>query len=226
MKILDLFCGAGGASMGYHRAGFELVGVDMAPQPEYPFEFRQADVMELRLDVDFLKSFDAIHASPPCQAYTALQKGTNARLGRKYPNLMGPVLYGLGQSRRPSVIENPAARPDVVLCGTTLGLSVIRHRRFELNEWTMAQPKHVKHAGTNRGWRHGVYRDGVWPDGRVVVEAYGNGGGKASVAEMQTAMDMPWVSTRHGLTEAIPPAFTECIGRDLLAHLTRAAVTA
>ena len=114
MRLLDLFCGAGGAAMGYHRAGFEVVGIDIAPQPNYPFEFVQADAMEFPLD-----GFDAIHASPPCQAYTALATG-------KHPRLIEPMRERLASSGVPWVIENVVGAPlrqPVLLCGSMFGLS-------------------------------------------------------------------------------------------------------
>jgi hypothetical protein len=220
-KLLDLFCGAGGASVGYHRAGFDVVGVDLDPAQleQYPFESIEADALEILGDLDWVRSFDAVHASPPCQGYSAIGKQWTARDGRTWPLLTESVRDALEVAGVPYIIENPAARPDVVLCGAALGLSVLRHRKFELGGWTMAQPAHPKHLGYVRGWRHGVYRDGVWPDGRVMVAAYGDGGGKASIEEMQQALGMPWVTTRHGLTEAVAPAYAECVGAGLRASL-------
>lgn len=219
LRVLDLYCGVGGASAGYVAAGYEVLGVDLQEQPDYPFEFIRADAVEVLADLDFVRTFDLIHASPPCQRDAAITRGTNAHLRDLYPDLYPPTLAGLILAGVAYAIENPAARPDVVLCGTTLGLSVIRHRKFELGHWSMAQPAHVKHAGTTRGWRHGLYRDGRWPDGRVIVEAYGAGGGKATVPEMQAALGIDWTTNRHSLTEAIPPAYTELIGRQFAAQV-------
>lgn len=215
MKILDLFCGVGGASAGYVAAGFEVVGVDSQYQPDYPFDILPLDAMAVLQVPSVRDEFDAIHASPPCQAYTALQKGTNARRGTKHPELYEATRDALVAIGLPFVIENPAARPDVMLCGEMFGLGVLRHRKFELGGWGMCQPGHVPHRGRVRGWRHGEFFDGPY------ISAYGNGGGKGSVQEMQVAMVIPWTTSRHSLVEAIPPAYTECIGRGLLAWLTK-----
>ena len=156
-RLLDLFCGAGGAAMGYHRAGFEVVGVDISPQPNYPFEFYQLDATALVQDVDnkcwhesqtkttlpgasyaCLGNFDAIHASPPCQRYTTLvaQAGTFG----DYPDLVEPIREILKASGLPYVIENVPGAPieGVLLCGSMFGLKVIRHRVFESNVMLMA----------------------------------------------------------------------------------------
>lgn len=213
VRILDLFCGVGGASAGYAAAGFEVIGVDIKPQPDYPFRFVQADALEYVNQPFILSFFDAIHASPPCQAYTALQKGTNAKLYREYPRLYEAVRAALEATGLPYVIENPAARPDVTLCGEMFGLGVLRHRRFEMGRWLMEKPEHIKHRGRVRGWRHGEFYNGPY------VSAYGNGGGKGSVQEMRDAMGIHWTESRHSLVEAIPPAYTEFIGAALMRHL-------
>lgn len=214
MRILDLFCGVGGASEGYRRAGFTVLGVDIESQPRYHGGvFTQGDALEY-VNQPFVPAFfDAIHASPPCQAYTALQKGTNAKLDLEYPQLYEAVREALEAIGLPYVIENPAARSDVMLCGEMFGLAVLRHRNFELGGWSMEQPPHLPHRGRVRGWRHGVYYDGPY------IAAYGNGGGKGGVQEMRDAMDIHWTTSRHSLTEAIPPAYTECIGSALMHHL-------
>ncbi|WP_329168339.1 DNA methylase [Streptomyces sp. NBC_01267] len=212
-RILDLFCCAGGAGVGYARAGFDVVGVDIVDRPRYPFEFFQADALEVLRDVSYLRTFSAVHMSPPCQAKCALTKGTNAKLASRYVDLypiVAPLLYAAGV---PGVIENPEARADVVLCGEMFGLGVLRHRRVELVNWSAAKPKHVKHRGRVRGFRHGKWYDGPY------VAAYGAGGGKASVPEMQQAMGITWTDVREELTEAIPPAYTAWVGERLSAHV-------
>lgn len=213
-KVLDLFGGAGGAAYGYRLASWHVTGVDIAPQPRYAgHEFHQADAL------DFLDAhgheFDAVHASPPCQGYCTLTAGTNQ--GRQYPLLIAPVRERLTALGRPYVIENvPSAplRPDVVLCGLTFGLKVFRHRVFELGGWMTLQPPHTPHRRHRvAGWRHGQYYDGD------MVAVYGDGGGKGSVADWQTAMGIDWTDDRRELAEAIPPAYTEFLGSALLDQL-------
>lgn len=232
-RLLDLFCGAGGAGMGYHRAGWDVVGFDINPQPDYPFEFHQADALALVKDAirgcwhesaaltslpGMLRTcfgrFDAIHLSPPCQASTALTKGTNA--GRVYPHLIPGARELACNSGLPTVIENVQGadvRRDVTLCGEMFGLDVIRHRYFEVDGFTVTQPPHVSHRGRVRGWRHGVYHDGPY------LAVYGEGGGKGSVPEWQAAMGIDWTDDRKAIAEAIPPAYTEFIGRQLIDQL-------
>lgn len=213
-RLLDLFCKAGGAAMGYHRAGFEVVGVDIEPQANYPFEFHQADAL------DFVArhghEFDAVHASPPCQASCTLTAGTNK--GRAYPQLIPDTRAALADLAVPTVIENvqgAKVRRDLTLCGEMFGLGVIRHRYFELDRWTMPQPAHIPHRGRVGGYRHGRRFDGPY------VAVYGAGGGKGTVAQWQTAMGIDWTSIRAELAEAIPPAYTEHIGRHLCDALIR-----
>ena len=123
MRILDLFCGAGGAGAGYARAGFEVIGVDVRPQPCYPFEFIRCDAIEF-LQLDGLAgAFDAIHASPPCQRFTSLRTMTNHR--PDHPDLIEPVRYLLERVGLPWVIENVPGSPmthSVLLCGSMFGL--------------------------------------------------------------------------------------------------------
>jgi DNA (cytosine-5)-methyltransferase 1 len=211
-RLLDLFCCAGGAGMGYHRAGFDVVGVDIEPQPNYPFEFHQADALEFL--VDHLGEFDAVHASPPCQASSALTKGTNR--GRVYAQLIPATRNLLATAGVPTVIENVQGsdlRRDLTLCGEMFGLGVIRHRYFEVDGFPLEQPAHVPHRGRVRGWRHGTYYDGPY------LAVYGEGGGKGTVAEWQAAMGIDWTGDRKAIAEAIPPAFTEYLGRQLIDHL-------
>src|SRR5258707_1321564 len=153
-RVLDLFCNAGGSGTGYHQAGFDVVGVDIDPQPEYPFTFVRSDVMAMGAET--LRGFDLIHASPPCQHSAAITKGTNAHRQHLHPDLYPGTLRMLEESGVPYVIENPDSRPDLVLCGEMFGLGVIRHRKFQLGGWSADKPQHVPHRGRTRGWRHGV----------------------------------------------------------------------
>lgn len=203
MRLLDLFCGAGGAAMGYYRAGFtEIVGVDITPQPRYPFSFRQMDALEyLALAWPI---FDAIHASPPCEHYSQL---TPRKHRGNHADLIGPTRRMLIATGRPFVIENvPSAkrllRHPFMLCGTMFGLGVQRHRFFETNFPTSALVANCNHAeapvlisGTHR---------------RTYEPRY-----EYSVEQCRLAAGIPWM-TRTGLDKAIPPAYTEYIGRQLI----------
>ncbi len=145
-RLLDLFCGAGGAGMGYHRAGFEVVGVDIAPQPHYPFEFHQMDALAVMSD-DWIANpahnptpldFDAIHGSPPCQHFTRYRNNVKDITDR-YADLLAPVRASLVESGLPYVIENVEGSPLVeptTLCGSMFDLDVRRHRLFETN-WNL-----------------------------------------------------------------------------------------
>ncbi|MFF4163760.1 DNA methylase [Streptomyces sp. NPDC001741] len=227
--LLDLFCCAGGAATGYHRAGFDVVGVDIIDRPNYPFTFHRADALDY---VDALITsgeigrFAGVHSSPPCQAGCALTVGTNASQGwgGAHHDLVAPTRELLDRTGLPYVIEQPNGqaeiRKDLSLCGEMFGLGVLRHRNFELGRWTIDRPAHPKHRGYVRGYRHGVYRDGPY------VAAYGSGGGKATVPEMQEAMGITWTDVREELTEAIPPAFSEHIGHALLTALCPVEVAA
>lgn len=213
LLLLDLYCGLGGASTGYVRAGFDVLGVDIKQQRDYPYDFLEKNVLDLNPEW-IADTFDAVHASPPCQRDAAITRGTNAHLREEYPDLYPPTKELLEAIGLPYVIENPAARPDVVLCGEMFGLGVIRHRKFELGGWSMPNPKHPKHRGKVRGWRHGQYFDGPY------VAVYGKGGGKATLSEAKAAMGIDWSDDYDQITEAIPQAYTEYIGKALLAHVS------
>lgn len=218
--VLDLFTGVGGARVGYERAGFDVVGVDIADQPDYPapYAFRRMDVLDL-VPSD-LRMFDLIHASSPCQFDAAITKGTNRHLRHRYPDLYGPTKALLEASGKPYVIETTSiAKEDVTmtLCGEMFGLKVIRHRKFELGGWTAQAPEHKPHRGRVAGMRHGVWYEGPY------FAVYGEGGGKGTVAQWQDAMDIHWTSVRKSIAEAIPPAYTEYIGRQFISHLKEAA---
>ena len=205
-RLLDLFCGAGGAAMGYHRAGFEVVGVDIAPQPHYPFGFHQDDA--LRALANHGDGFDVIHASPPCPRWSKATRrwGTQDR----HPDLIANTRRGLGALGRPYIIENvPGAplRDPITLCGSQFGLRLRRHRLFESNV-----------PLTDAGPHDHTYR---------VVGVYGHPGGSSrrdgltfgGVDEWREAMDIRWMTARE-LADAIPPAYTEHLGRQLIASLT------
>ena len=212
IRVLDLCCCSGAVSKGFMDAGAEYVeGWDIVDRPRYPYAFHQGDALEVLRDVAYLRTFGFIHISPPCQAKCTLTLGSNARFGKTYVDIYPEVRDLMYASGVPGSIENPSSRPDMVLCGEMFGLGVIRHRKFELVNWSASKPVHVKHRGRVRGWRHGVYYDGPY------VQAYGNGGGKADVPELQEAMGIHWTDVRKELTEAIPPAYGEYILRRFLA---------
>lgn len=200
-RLLDLFCGAGGAAMGYHRAGFEVVGVDIIPQPRYPFEFHQADAMTYPLE-----GFDAIHASPPCQAYSAMSR-CRPGLAAAYPDLVASTRGRLQRAGVPWVIENVPGAPleaPTLLCGQMFGLPLYRHRLFEAN-WPLPLILHPAHAIPTS-------RAGHWEPGTIINVA----GNTSPIALAREAMGIDWMR-RAELAEAIPPAYTEWVGRCLLA---------
>lgn len=214
MKILDLFCGAGGCSVGYARAGFHVVGVDIEPRHHYPFfNVVQDDAIAVLRDIEYVQAFDAIHASPPCQAYS-VSKSIHGS-GHKHPDLVGPVRDLLEATGLPYVIENVPGAPLInptVLCGQTFGLGVFRHRLFETN-WPSSAPHHEPH-------------DGTVGDGRYFTVA-GHGGGRStrdgfhlgSKEEWETAMGIDWMD-KDELAQAIPPAYTHHIGGQLMKYLS------
>ena len=215
-RVLDLFCGGGGCGMGYQRAGFEVVGVDIARQPHYPFEFVQADAIEyVRVHG---REFDLIHASPPCQLYSVTASLSNGN----HPDLVGPTRDALLAVGKPYVIENVEGAPldnPLTLCGTMFGLQVLRHRLFEIWPnpiWFL--PYTCKHDGISTGNRH--YRNGYTDtpsleDGFKFVTVVGS---NYLADEGRMAMGIDWMP-KSKLSQAIPPAYTEWIGKQLLEML-------
>jgi hypothetical protein len=232
--VLDLCCCAGGATKGYQRAGLWALGVDIEPRPNYCGEvFEQADALALldeivqRGELALYGRPDLIHMSWPCQERSTLTTGTNRSRGwgRQHLQLVPEGRRLAEATGIPYVIEQPAGhggliRTDLRLCMDMFPVDpprVFRHRDFEIQGFTADQPPHPKHTGRVRGMRHGVVHAGDY------VAAYGNGGGKATVPEMQHALGIDWTDVREELTEAIPPAYTQHIGA---AFLARQAVTA
>lgn len=214
-RLLDLFCGAGGASVGYHRAGFDVVGVDIKPQLNYPFEFWQDDALEV-LDGFFdLRtdgaSFDAIHASPPCHDHSSISRDTDGTA-----HLLADTLALVKASGLPWVVENvvgPTVKMDgwyFTLCGSMFGMQVRRHRRFGAS-FSVLTPG-CNHTG-ERPWT-----------------ITGHGGGcdskhskKPKATDFWRYMEMPWMEGKppYGVAQAIPPAYTEFIGTRLMAEVKR-----
>jgi DNA (cytosine-5)-methyltransferase 1 len=207
-RLLDLFCGAGGAAMGYSRAGFEVVGVDIKPQPHYPFRFIQMDALRYLAHAEAIqRSFDAIHASPPCQRWSASTPETERE---KYPDLITPLRPLLKATELSYVIENVPRSPlrsPFLICGSSLGLKVRRHRDFETNWLLMVPPC----AHGQQGVPVGVYGEGS-------SKGQKRGRKADNEAEVLAVMEMPWAD-RAGATQAVPPRYTELIGHQLLQHL-------
>ena len=214
MTLLDLFCGAGGAGMGYYRAGFEVEGVDIQPQPSYPFTFYEGDAFLWLHEYNIVDRFDAIHASPPCQRWSPKTADTDA-----HPDLITPLRIALDATGLPYVIENVLRAPlrrDIVLCGSSFGLGVERHRVFEANFPLMAAP--CVHGQQPK--QYPLYDHGRHYLSRI-VHVFGEGGGK-SREHWRDAMGIDWMTDTE-LAEAIPPAYTELIGAQLRAYLERTA---
>lgn len=202
-RLIDLFCCAGGASEGYARAGFEVVGVDIEPQPHYPFEFYQADALTFPLD-----GFDAAAASPPCQAHTLCQRIRD----NNHPELIGPIRARLKAAGIPYAIENVVGAPlidPIELCGAMFGLRTYRHRLFECS-FPIEAPYHPDHTAP-------VRKMGRPPQPGEFMHVVGNFSG---VKQARKAMGIDWMP-RDKLREAIPPAYTEYVGRAMMLYLNR-----
>jgi len=206
-RLLDLFCGAGGCSVGYARAGFEVVGVDIGHQPRYPFEFYCADAMHFPLD-----GFDWVHASPPCQRYsrTKVIHGNPER----HPDLIADLRKRLLDNGKPFIIENVPDAPllnPLMLCGTMFdGLKVYRHRMFEfgLTKKNPVAPRECNHThrmGKSKGEYHTLEKS-------PFITCVGH---NFQAKSGRIAMQIDWM-TRQEMSQAIPPAYTEYIGRAVL----------
>jgi DNA (cytosine-5)-methyltransferase 1 len=211
MRMLDLFCKAGGASVGYNRAGFEVVGIDIAKQKRYPFEFIQRDAIEALNDKEFIAGFDAIVASPPCQTHSITQHLRNAQ-GKTTDkiDLIPETRAGVIASGLPYIIENVPGAPlidPVQLCGSSFGLKVRRHRRFESNIALIGSICDHKTQGRPVGI-YGSMRDDI-PKGGKTAD---------SMDEARAAMGIDWMIWKE-LVEAIPPAYTEFLGHQLMRHI-------
>jgi DNA (cytosine-5)-methyltransferase 1 len=195
--------------MGYAQAGFDVTGVDIDPQPNYPFPFVQADA--LALDMTFLRSFDAIHASPMCQAHSPL----NAYNKKVYPDQIDATRAMLLSAGRPYVIENVVQAPllvPVILCGSMFGLRVYRHRGFEASFpiTILPHPPHLQRC----------VRNGYLPNDRQFMTVSGGKHSESWRVMAATVMGVPWTRTIREVCESIPPAYTRHIGEQLLKYLT------
>lgn len=210
MRLLDLFCGAGGAAMGYHQAGFsEIVGIDITPQKNYPFTFVQADALTPPVD---LHDFDLIHASPPCQENVALSVNRHGKASARWPDMIPQTRTML--SGYTSVIENvvgSSLRVDLRLRGQMFGLSTSRVRLFELSGWFAMSPPQPRRQvdavaiyGKPDGRRLWTRKDGT------ELRAW------SSLEEGQMVLGVPWMTDQFEIREAIPPAYTRYIGEQFL----------
>jgi DNA (cytosine-5)-methyltransferase 1 len=218
-RLLDLFCGAGGASMGYNRAGFDVVGVDISPQPRYPFEFYQADALTFPVD-----GFDAIHASPPCQAYSI----TKFSHTNNHPKLIEPIRERLEASDKLYMIENVVGAPlinPITCCGAAFNIWTFdidstpiflkRHRLFETNF-----PLTQYECKCREFIKAGRFCAGVYGGGSSRRSQSGKRGGYTPRQQIRKElMRIDWMTGKE-LSQAIPPAYTEYIGKFLMEALS------
>jgi DNA (cytosine-5)-methyltransferase 1 len=213
-RLLDLFCCQGGAGYGYHLAGFEVVGVDIVDQPRYPFEFHRADALEYVAAHGH--EFDAIHASPPCQKFTTLGNLHHKNgYAAKHVDLIAATRAALRATGKPYVIENVPTAPlenPIMLCGSMFGLRVYRHRCFETS-WLMLAPYHVPHHDNTPSAGRGKSDKGF-----VCVSGTGGVQG-VPYAYLCGAMGSDWMD-KYGLSQSIPPAYTQYIGAYLMDAIT------
>jgi len=214
-RLLDLFCGAGGAAMGYFQAGFdEIVGVDIVPQPNYPFEFVQGDALTPPFRLD---DFDLIHASPPCQHFTVLGR-VHKDLKERYENHLPDTRYLLETTGRPWVIENVPRAPmrvDLELCGSMFDIAVQRHRWFELSGFSLILAPGHNHKRPRRFRQH----KGPVSERPLTNRVPQIGEWSTPLEDQKRYMGVDWKLTRRELSEAIPPAYTKFIGEQFLNQL-------
>jgi DNA (cytosine-5)-methyltransferase 1 len=208
MRLLDLYCKAGGASKGYADAGFDIVGIDIKKQKRYPYEFIQADCLEIIKDLNYLRTFDVIAASPPCQTHSRTKHLRDAQ-GKSTDkvDLIPQTRQALIESGKPYVIENVPGAPlikPVQMCGSYFGLKVRRHRLFESNYQLIGSPCKHKEQGKPVGI-YGSMRDEIPKGGHTAK----------TIEEAREAMGIDWMIWGE-LVEAIPPRYTYEIGKQLI----------
>ena len=213
MKLLDLFCGVGGASVGYAEAGFEVHGVDLKHGKRYPFTYTRADVLDILKDQAFINQFDVIHASPPCQTHSITKHLRNAQ-GKSTSklDLIPETRAALIGSGKPYIIENVPGSPlinPVQLCGSSFDLKVRRHRLFESNMPLIGSVCDHKKQGRPIGV-YGSLNDEIPQGGKTAT----------TIDEARNAMGMDWAIWTE-LVEAIPPAFTKYLGQQIRRHAVR-----
>lgn len=221
MRLLDLYCGAGGAAVGYSQAGFtEILGVDIEPQPNYPFRFVRGDALDVLDWWGDHGKFDLIHASPPCQEHVALSVNRHGQGSARWPDLIGPTRHLLESSGIPYVIENVtgarrALHDPMLLTGEMFGLTTSRPRLFELGGWFAMSPPRVRRQ------KDAVAVYGK-PDGRRLWDRADGSRLNAwtSIEEGKEALGVPWMTDELEVREAIPPAYTKYIGEAFLAQVT------
>jgi len=209
-RVLDLYCGEGGCSMGYYLAGYDVTGVDKYPMKKYPFNFIQADALEILDDLDFCRSFDLIHASPVCKRYSAITKTAGTQL--MHNDEIDIVRRKLSIIGKPYVIENVPGAPlknYVMLCGTMFGIGVVRHRLFECYPEIMFPPALCNHY--KRVVKHG--RKPCREKNFAAVTGH-----FSDVEFAGYCMGISWMG-QSGLSQAIPPKYTEWIGQEMIKHL-------
>ena len=208
MKLLDLFCGVGGASVGYHQAGFEIHGVDLKHGKRYPFTYLRADVLDILRDDEYINQFDVIHASPPCQTHSITKHLRNAQgKSTNKIDLIPETRAALIASGKPYIIENVPGSPlinPIQLCGSSFGLKVRRHRLFESNMPLIGSKCDHKTQGRPVGV-YGSLNDEIPKGGKTA----------STIDEARKAMDMDWAIWTE-LVEAIPPAFTKYLGGQIV----------
>lgn len=220
-KLLDLYCKAGGASMGYHQAGFEVTGVDIKNQKRYPFTFIQKDAIEVLKDVEFLSQFDVIAASPPCQTHSRTKHLRDAQGGTTTKLDMIPETRELLiNSGKPYVIENVIGAPlinPILICGSSFGLKVRRHRIFESNVELVGSVCKHKEQGKPVGI-YGSMNDTAQGMDKATGKYVIGGSTAKTIEEAREAMGIDWMIWKE-IVEAIPPVYTNHIGLQLMVTL-------